>query len=65
MSALVTVGAAMQARKPPAVKPAPSSSLEHARRVWAIEREVGLEPWPIFGQTPPGSVVSSRRSAGR
>jgi hypothetical protein len=55
MSALVTVGGVIQARKPRGVKLAPSSPIEHARRVWAIEREVGMEPWPIFGQTPPGA----------
>ena len=53
MSALVTVAGVIEARKPHAVKPAPRSPLERARRVWAIEREVGMEPWPIFGQTPP------------
>jgi hypothetical protein len=54
MSALVTAAGAMQARKPRAVKPAPPRSpLERARHVWAIEREVGIEPWPIFGQEPP------------
>lgn len=59
MSALVTVGVVRQARKPRAVKPAPSSPLQRARHVWAIEREVGMEPWPIFGQEPPSSGVSS------
>ena len=59
MAALVTVVGVVQARKPGEVKPAPSSRLEHARHVWAIEREVGMEPWPIFGEAPPSSGVSS------
>jgi hypothetical protein len=59
MSALVTVAGAMEARKPRPVKPAPSSPIEHARHVWELEREVGIEPWPIFGETPPSSGVSS------
>ena len=53
MSALVTVGVVRKASEPRAVKPAPSSPLQRARHVWAIEREVGMEPWPIFGQEPP------------
>lgn len=64
MAGLVTVGGVRQARKPRAVKPAPGSPIERARRVWAIEREVGMEPWPIFGQEPPSSRVASGKVAG-
>jgi len=38
----------------------PGSRLARAQRVWQMEREVGMEPWPIFGQTPPPPKVAPR-----
>lgn len=64
MAGLVTLAGVKEARKPRAAKPAPRSPIERARHVWAIEREVGIEPWPIYGQEPPRSIAAQRVGAG-
>ena len=53
MSALVTclVAKGHTKSRPKKVKADPT--LARARRVWAAERELGMEPAPIFGYDPP------------
>lgn len=50
LSALVTLTAAKGKPKP---RPREVPLLERARRVWAAERECGMEPSEIFGLRPP------------
>ena len=44
---------AVPKKLPARVAPRVNPQLARAQRVWAMEKDLGIEPWPIFGYDPP------------